>query len=58
MCDWQNRQLKEIIVVRNGIKQTKNLGGEEDLQLTWVNFALFVVLGDYDIMNTKKLKIR
>lgn len=23
MCDWQNWQLKEIIVVRNGVKQTK-----------------------------------
>lgn len=29
------------------------MGGGEELQLTWVNFALFVSLGDYDIMNTK-----
>jgi len=55
LCNWQNWQLKEIIVVRNGIKQTgkKNLGRREDVQLTQVNFAVFMGLGDCGIMNTK-----
>lgn len=50
MWDWQNQQLKEMIIVRNRIKQAqkKNLEGGRELWLTWVNFMLFVGLGDDD----------
>lgn len=34
-------------------RKKKNLGRREDVQLTQVNFAVFMGLGDCGIMNTK-----
>lgn len=34
-------------------KKKKKLGRREDVQLTQVNFAVFMGLGDCGIMNTK-----
>lgn len=54
MCYWQNRQLKEIIVVRNGIKQTKEKFGRRG-RFTIDLSKLYLVcgFGTHDITNVK-----
>lgn len=54
MCYWQNWQLKEIIVVRNGIKQTKEKFGRRGrFAIDLSKLYLVCGFGTHDIMNVK-----